>query len=213
MLNIWQIDSVADTTNHRINRRINEIKRQSTDYFFAKSYANIKRADSVKSPLLRTFYDSLSVADKNRLVENALNIVRSNASYLDSMTMNYTSDKEEIGRYLVEWHRKIVVCFACIILFFIGAPLGAIIKKGGLGVPVIVAVFFFLAYFILTEAFTSLAYEGTMPVWQAMWMPLLIFLPISIFLTYKAAKDSAIFDITSYYNWFIKLFKKNKKIA
>ena len=110
----------------------------------------------------------------------------------------------------VEWHKKIVVCFACIILFFVGAPLGAIIKKGGLGLPVVVAVFFFLAYFILTEAYTSLAYEGTIEVWQAMWAPLVIFLPISVFLTYKAAKDSAIFDVTIYYIWITKLFKKKQ---
>ena len=96
----------------------------------------------------------------------------------------------------------------CIILFFIGAPLGAIIKKGGLGMPVVISVFFFLAYYILTELFMNLALEGALPPWQALWMPLLIFLPISIFLTSKAAKDSVIFDATIYYTWINKLFKK-----
>src|SRR6185295_16500699 len=97
-------------------------------------------------------------------------------------------------RLLIEWHKKIVVSFACIILFFVGAPLGAIIKKGGLGLPVVVSVFFFLAYYILSEAFTSLAWDGTLPPYQAVWAPIFIFLPISVFLTYKAAKDSALFD-------------------
>ncbi|MCW3075972.1 MAG: putative permease, partial [Bacteroidetes bacterium] len=100
---------------------------------------------------------------------------------------------------------------ACIILFFVGAPLGAIIKKGGLGLPVVVAVFFFLAYFILTEAFTALAYDGVLPAWQAIWAPLVIFMPVSIFLTYKAANDSAIFDVSVYYMWIVNLFKKKKR--
>ncbi len=92
-----------------------------------------------------------------------------------------------------------------------GAPLGAIIKKGGLGLPVIVSVFFFLAYYILTEIYVSLAIDEKMPPHIAMWMPLLIFLPISIFVTIKAARDSAIFDITVYYNWINKLFKKSAR--
>jgi lipopolysaccharide export system permease protein len=117
-------------------------------------------------------------------------------------------EENHIKQYIMEWHKKIVVSFACIILFFIGAPLGAIIKKGGLGLPVIVSVFFFLSYYILTEMFNSLALDGLMPPWQALWAPLVIFLPISIFLTMKAANDSVIFDVTIYYSWFAKLFKK-----
>jgi lipopolysaccharide export system permease protein len=141
-----------------------------------------------------------------------MNITRSGASYIDAAEVNMKSEKQTVNQLNVEWHKKIVVSFACIILFFVGAPLGAIIKKGGLGLPVVVSVFFFLAYFILTEAYTSVAYDGTIPVWQAMWTPLVIFLPISVFLTYKAAKDSAIFDVTGYYIWISKLFK-NKKSA
>jgi lipopolysaccharide export system permease protein len=105
-----------------------------------------------------------------------------------------------------------VVCFACIVLFFIGAPLGAIIKKGGLGLPVIVAVFFFLAYYILTEIYVSLATEESMAPWQALWMPLVIFMPLSVFLTSRAAKDSTIFDATIYYTWIGKLFKNRNRV-
>ncbi len=212
MLNIWQIDSVADSTKRRLNKRIVELTRQSSDYFFTRTstFINAKQNNEVQN--INQFIDSLKPTEYYRVIENAQTNARSNLSYIDASISNIERDEMEINQFLVEWHKKIVVCFACIILFFVGAPLGAIIKKGGLGLPVVVAVLFFLAYFILTEAFTSLAYEGTMPVWQAMWAPLLIFLPISIFLTYKAAKDSAIFDVTIYYTWFTKLFK-NKKIA
>jgi len=212
MLNIWQIDSVADSTTRRLNKRVIELKRQSTDYFYARTTAFINTKNNLKNITVKKFMDSLKPAEFNRVIENALTTARSNLSYIDAASINFENDELEINRFLVEWHKKIVVCFACVILFFIGAPLGAIIKKGGLGLPVVVAVFFFLAYFILTEAFTSLAYEGTLPAWQAMWTPLLIFLPISIFLTYKAAKDSAIFDVTIYYSWMTKLFNP-KKVA
>lgn len=211
MMNIWQIDSVADSTKRLLNKRFYELERQSILFFYGRTSALVSKPNKQKIVSIKQFYDNLSPDEHHRSIENALNIARSAASYIDSAEQNEKSESASIDSMLVEWHKKIVVCFACIILFFIGAPLGAIIKKGGLGLPVVVAVFFFLAYFILTEAYTSLAYEGNIPVWQAMWAPLFIFAPISIFLTYKAAKDSAIFDITIYYLWIEKLFKKKTR--
>ena len=148
--------------------------------------------------------------DHHRLYDQALGYVRNNVGILDNAWNNRKNEEYTLLALDVEWHKKIVVCFACIVLFFIGAPLGAIIRKGGLGLPVVTAVFFFLAYYILTEAFFAIAIEGEMVAWQAMWAPLAIFLPISIFLTYKAAKDSALFDITSYLMFFQKLMKRSK---
>ncbi len=208
MMNIWQIDSIADSTKKMLNKRLNELQKQSLLYFYARTSNFVNDSSKTKFASIKQFYDSLKPNEHFRCIENALNIVRSAASYIDSSEQNQKNEIDTIDKLNIEWHKKIVVCFACIILFFVGAPLGAIIKKGGLGLPVVVAVFFFLAYFILTEAYTSLAYEGAMPVWRAMWTPLVIFLPISIFLTYKAAKDSAIFDVTIYYLWIGKLFKK-----
>ncbi len=210
MMNIWQIDSVADSTKRMLTKRIVELKKQSNQFFYGRTSNFIYLSKNKNSISIKQFYDSLNNSDYTRSVENALNIARSASSYIDSAIQNFELDKATVDKLNIEWHKKIVVCFACIILFFVGAPLGAIIKKGGLGLPVVIAVFFFLAYFILTEAYTSLAYEGEIKVWQAMWMPLVIFLPVSVFLTYKAAKDSAIFDITVYFIWFDKLFKKKK---
>jgi lipopolysaccharide export system permease protein len=208
MMNVWQLDSVADSTKRKMNRRYGEIRRQVNESFFYHTNHSIKNKLWKKEVSVKQFYDSLNYIGFKSCVENAQNISRTNAGYFDGLVVNMQSDKYDYLKYISEWHKRIVVCFACIILFFVGAPLGAIIKKGGLGLPVVVAVFFFLAYYILSEAFSSLAYDGTMPPWQAMWMPLIIFLPVSIFLTYKAAKDSALFDITGYIIWINKLFKK-----
>lgn len=212
MMNVWQIDSVADSTNRRLNRRYEDIGRQAREMFYGRTSTYIGAGHTTSVVPLRPFYDSLSKDQFNNAMQNALNLTRSAASNVNAFRVNVKSDRENVVRLEVEWHRKIVVCFACIVLFFVGAPLGAIIKKGGLGLPVIVAVFFFLAYYILTEIYVSLATEGSMEPWQALWMPLVIFMPLSVFLTSRAAKDSTIFDVTIYYTWIGKLFKKRNRV-
>jgi lipopolysaccharide export system permease protein len=216
MMNVWQLDSVADSTKRLINKRLIELNRQAKEYFYNRIAQKNREPDSIKAknknPVVHmdTFLTKLKKEEKEKLIEGALNQVRSNASYIDGCATNFRNDQEEYNSYLIEWHKKIVVCFACIVLFFVGAPLGAIIRKGGLGLPVVVAVMFFLAYFILTDAFMLLAIDGTVAPWLGMWSPVLIFLPISIYLTYKAANDSALFDFATYFGWIYKL-KLNKK--
>lgn len=214
MMNVWQLDSVADSTKRLMNKRFIELNRQSKDYFYNRISQKNREPDSIKAknknPIVEidSFISKLTKEQKEKLIEGALNQVRSNASYIDGFLNNFKNDVAEYNSYLIEWHKKIVVCFACIVLFFVGAPLGAIIKKGGLGLPVVVAVLFFLLYFILTDAFYVLALDGTVPPWLGMWTPVFIFLPISIFLTYKAANDSALFDFSTYFGWVYKLKKK-----
>jgi lipopolysaccharide export system permease protein len=112
--------------------------------------------------------------------------------------------KKTIARHEIEWHRKFTLSFACFILFFIGAPLGAIIKKGGLGMPVVVSVLFFIIFHIISITGEKFAREGVLPAYKGMWLASLILLPLGAILTYKATSDSALFDNTMY----IKFFKK-----
>jgi lipopolysaccharide export system permease protein len=212
MLNIWQLDSVADSTKRKMNNRFIEIRRQVNDNFYYRTLSFNKAKQPVKTADIKQFYDGLNNEQFNKCIDMALNISRTNSGYFDGIINSIESDKSDYLRFISQWHKRIVICFACIILFFVGAPLGAIIKKGGLGLPVVISVFFFLAYYILTEAFGTMAVDGTMAPWLAIWMPLIIFLPVSIFLTYKAAKDSALFDVGNYFQWLTGLFKR-KKIA
>lgn len=211
MLNIWQLDSVADSTHRVLQRRRDNLKVQALKNFYTRTSSFIQGNPKNNLINIRTFYDSLKIENFNSAIQNAQNVCRGAAGNIDAMQMNIDTDRDAEVRCQMEWHKKIVICFACIILFFIGAPLGAIIKKGGLGLPVIVSVFFFLAYYILTEIYMQLALERRMPPWQALWMPLVIFVPISVFLTYKAANDSVIFDVTIYYSWIGKIFKQKNK--
>jgi len=212
MLNVWQIDSVVDSTRRVLNRRINTLASQSQISFYGRTSSFLKTKSVFKPVIIQQFYDSLHTDQFNMAIQNALNITRTAAGNIDNFSLGKESEEMQINQFLMEWHKKIVVCFACIILFFVGAPLGAIIKKGGLGLPVIVSVFFFLAFYILTEMFNSLAIDNILPAWQALWAPLVIFLPISIFLTIKAANDSVIFDVTIYYTWLGKIFKKKAHV-
>jgi len=212
MLNVWQIDSVVDSTRRILNRRIDNLISQSKLSFYGRTSTLVRSANPYPHVKVKQFYDSLETASFNMAIQNALNIARTAAGNIDNYSVGKAGEEIQINQFLMEWHKKIVVCFACIILFFVGAPLGAIIKKGGLGLPVIVSVFFFLTFYILTEMFNSLAIDGILPAWQALWAPLVIFLPISIFLTVKAANDSAIFDVTVYYTWIGKLFKKKAHV-
>ncbi|MBX3164580.1 MAG: LptF/LptG family permease [Bacteroidetes bacterium] len=210
MLNIWQLDSVIDSTLLVQRRRMDNLNTQSAEFFYSRTASTLKREPAFPQTNIHLLYDSLNSTQFSQAIQNALTIARAASGNVDSFHQSIENEHHTLRGYLVEWHKKIVVCFACIILFFIGAPLGAIIKKGGLGLPVVISVLFFLAYYILTELFMSMAYDGTLQPLAALWLPLVIFLPISVFLTYKAAHDSAMFDLTAYYIWFEKLFKKKK---
>jgi len=210
MLNVWQLDSVADSTRRVLNRKISNLLNQSSSIYYSRLHNIMQSEKKFPEVKISDVYNTLPAYQYTQCVENALNIARSASGSLDGMNSSIGEEENSLRRYLIEWHSKLVICFACIVLFFVGAPLGAIIKKGGLGLPVIVAVFFFLAYYILTEMFHELALEGAVPPWQAIWTPLLIFLPVSIFLTYKAANDSVIFDLSSYYSRLLGFFQKKQ---
>lgn len=113
--------------------------------------------------------------------------------------------------YEIEWHRKIVLPLACFLFFFIGAPLGTIIRKGGIGVPLVVTVAFFAFYFVISIIGEKMAKSGDISVWFGMWLSTIIIFPMGIYLTYKAAMDSAILAPETYANLIKKItgfFKK-----
>lgn len=119
--------------------------------------------------------------------------------------------QKNIRLHQIEWHRKFVLSFACLIFFFIGAPLGAIIRKGGLGMPVVVSVILFIIYYIIDNVGYKLARDGVWIVWQGMWLSSMVLFPLGVFLTYKAMNDSALFNTEAYGNFFRKMLGLKKK--
>jgi lipopolysaccharide export system permease protein len=99
----------------------------------------------------------------------------------------------------IEWHRKFTLSFACFVLFLIGAPLGSIIRKGGLGTPLVLAIIFFVLFFLLNNFGEKLAKTGQWDLFYGMWMSSIILIPVGLFLTYKAMRDSQLFNQEFYY--------------
>ena len=114
------------------------------------------------------------------------------------MQNDFESKEGNIGNHKIEWHRKFTLSIACLILFFIGAPLGAIIRKGGLGMPVVISVLFFMVFHVLSITGEKLAKEGNWQAYEGMWLATLCLLPVGIFLSYKATSDSPIMEVDTY---------------
>lgn len=208
MMSVFQIAKELDTVDLDIAKKHKNLENQFSSYFLSRTLhtANFNK----EHQNLKKFYESLSKEDFRRSVENAQNLVRSSSGYIDSINDEIKGQHIKKTDFEMGWHKKINVSFACIILFFVGAPLGAIIRKGGMGLPVVVAVIFFLLYYIVTVVYDDLVMEGVYTIAFGSWFPLLLFLPLGIFLTYKAAKDSALFDLTAYIDTIKNVFKKKQ---
>ncbi len=150
---------------------------------------------------------TMSTFDKEELYQRAIGNVRNNSQMINQQLGEMYSRKKMVNNYPMEWHRKFTLSFACLIFFFIGAPLGAIIRKGGLGMPVVVSILMFIAYYILMITGEKFAREDAWSMVGGMWFSSLVFLPLGIWLTYKAATDSGVMNLESYQLFFKKLLK------
>lgn len=124
-----------------------------------------------------------------------------------------TEQDKLMRRHEIEMQRKFTLSFAVLVFFFIGAPLGAIIKKGGLGTPLVISVFLFIVYFIFDNMGYKMARDGKVIVWQGMWLSTIVLMPLGVFFTYKAVDDSAVFNIDAYKNFFNRLIGRRGKRA
>jgi len=209
MMDIWTIDYCLDSFNIEKSKKYTYLQNQYKNYFLSRTY-HTSSLDSTNYIKLNDFYKSLDVVQFKNSVENAQNLVRNSSGFIDSINNEVAGSNQNISSYRIGWHKKINMSFACIVLFFVGASLGAIIRKGGMGLPVVVAVLFFLLYYIITIVYEDLAIEGFYNVPFGSWFPLMVFFPIGIFLTIKAAKDSALFDLNLYLDPIKKIFNKTK---
>ncbi len=190
MLNVSQLSHVRDS--------ITGIEGEGT-----------KKIDNYIGKTFKVANDSLALNHENKAVDSAqtqkvtinraiadraINILNNAKLYVERQSEHSRYIKEQNRRYGVEVHRKFTFSLACLILFFLGAPLGAIIRKGGLGLPVVFAVIFFLIFHVLSITGEKMAVAGVAPIGLGMWMNIMSIAPISLWLTIKANQDSALFD-------------------
>lgn len=212
MLNLSQLNEFIDSLNQKTTKRKITFKQQLKEIYYPQLRTLLMKTNSSKNKIKDTItnFSTLPKATQLSIIESATNIARSSKVFVESTAQDIDIGNYTNAKYKAEWHRKFTLSIACLVLFFIGAPLGAIIRKGGLGMPVVISVVFFIIFHILSITGEKLANEGKISSSVGMWMATLILLPIGVFLTYKAKADSSLFDMDAYLNPIKKLFAKKE---
>ncbi|MEP7374812.1 MAG: LptF/LptG family permease [Chitinophagaceae bacterium] len=207
-----QLNKAIDSLKKENNR----IRKVLDDAVKVSAFKFTRYIDSTsgKKPGMDSLFKEAKSLD-DLIPDSAKYVVHSEAlsqiNSLNSATINRDvtmKDKEKtLRRHKIEWHRKIVLSMACLILFMIGAPLGSIIRKGGLGTPLIAAISFFMVFYFSTTVGEKFAKEDTLTPFAGMWLAAFVLVPIGLFLTYKAMRDSQLFNKEWYYRM-AKSFKE-----
>ena len=203
MLNLTQLQKQIDslTTIYELATKTARFNILYSFYDFQQSNADVAN----KKLRIDTVLKNKKVFGKNfkkdqwvSIVELAANSARQVQTTLADMNTNLKDQDRTIRKHEVEWWRKFTLSIACLILFFIGAPMGAIIRKGGLGLPLILAVLFFVLYHVISMTGEKSANAGALAPMVGMWLSSIVLLPIGIYLTYKATTDSPLLDADAY---------------
>jgi lipopolysaccharide export system permease protein len=216
MLTLEQLIFFEDSISRELNNRKEDYKK---DYYTRMAYyslVNPQKIDTIAEDqfIAVDFMKSGSPSSVQMQIDRAMSMVRSNKDHAYFSHENLRQWSRQLARYQIEFHRKFTLSFACVVLFLIGAPLGAIIRKGGFGLPVVISVLFFVVFHVLSITGEKFAREGVLAAHQGMWIASLVLLPVGIILTIKASTDSSLFDTDSYlkrFEKFIGVFRKNKE--
>ena len=195
MMNNSQLITAIDSINSKKNKKLNLFK------------SNVSKKINYNFQKLESNYNSnnLNLSNHNtKIYTNAISSVKHIKSMLNNIIADQNYSNKISIKHKVEWHRKWSLSAACIIFFLIGVPLGSIIKKGGFGMPVIISVGFFITYHIISVTSEKMVKESEMSVSEGMWIANLIFLPVGLFLIYKANTDSQFFSFGYIKQLFLK---------
>lgn len=217
MYNVFQLNDVVDSVvKHKERINLNFVKKAKETSLFYQYRDTIARenevADStILSPVIyQKQFLSLKDLDPDQLknaYSTTINSVRTAYEQLDSQVSFLNMFTRNLTSYYIEFHRKFALTVAIIILFFIGAPLGAIVRRGGFGAPVVIAALLFMVYFVLISIGDSLADQGVTSPAFGMWMPSFVMLPFAVLLMYSASNDLPINSWTTYK----RIFRRRRK--
>ncbi len=207
MLNMRQLGTTIDSLEHTTAAYTNQSRILLNSHIHLLSVLDSpwrsKAPVNVKDSFLQVLPDSV----RRNVMERAYSTFSNVKASTDISSTTYENDRKNLRLHLMTWHEKITMSIACLVLFMIGAPLGSIIRKGGIGLPLIFAVIFFVVFFLLNNFGRKFVKEDVMQPITGMWMATFVLLPVGIFLTYKAMDDSQLFN-REYYN---RLFRKLRK--
>ncbi len=233
MLNIKQLNLSVDSLDERFQerkdrykssfqRRFQNLSTLDTSAKVMKTVSAIDEADSLsvnsnqqdtlyklKWPLITNF----DKKEKTTMLDMALTAARSARDNVIFNKNDFNYQQENIRKHLIAWHKKFTLSIACLILFFIGAPMGAIIRKGGLGLPVVMAVLFFVIYHITSITGEKAAKVGDLDIVTGVWLSSIVLFPMGLFLTFKATTDAALLDVDSWKKMIKKIVPTKKKLS
>jgi lipopolysaccharide export system permease protein len=200
MLSVRQLQHALDSIKNNDVFYIKKTKAELAPYMRFMNYKDsVKLFDTIKVKPVQSFDEIIPAEEKASTIENVGYEFTSILSNLESLAIIYKEKIQSTAFHAIEWHRKFTLSFACIVLFLIGAPLGSIIRKGGLGTPMVLAVAFFVVFFLLNNFGEKLAKSGRWEAYAGMWLSSMLLIPIGLFLTYKAMRDSQLFNQEFYY--------------
>ncbi len=217
MLNLKQLTYYRDSVKNQIDSNLKSTFKIIKPFY--KQYTDTLNSKKLnpqiaKKQIIKNYKDVLQILpDCNKAAtiqaaKDQAHYIKEKLAVIESYNKDYT---DRWRGFMVEFHRKFTLSFSCLLLFFIGAPLGAIIRKGGLGLPVVMSVLFFLVYHIISTIGEKALKQGSVSPFLGMWIAIFVLTPLGVFLTYKATVDSALFDIDYYKQWFKKLLPKKDK--
>lgn len=194
--NYFKIEPKVVNTNDSIKARKDSLQK----------YAPPQKLD----PNINTdsIYQTLSVKEKKQALQIAMEASNRLKNSIESTDKSMSDRLRWIRKHQIAWYQKFSMSFACIIFFFIGAPLGAIIRKGGFGMPFLLSIILFMLYYVLSITGEKFVREEVLPVFIGSWLSSAVLFPLGVFVTYKATKDSVILNKEAYIDFFTKLAKK-----
>jgi len=179
-------------TNNLIKRNYFKRLNKNQDSVFMQDFAN------VESYPFDTLYQKFNSRLKGIIISSALSYARSAQTQIHSARNTMRNKKTWLNKHKIAWHKKFTYSFACLLLFFVGAPLGAIIRKGGMGLPTVISIVLFLMYYIISITGEKYGKEGAADPTLGMWVATIVFIPLGIYLTIQASKDRVVFNIDKY---------------
>ncbi len=212
MMNISQLKFYLDSFNVKGDSNLRSA------YTDLAQIARVYRLDTVSKKLpakpMKAYRDVLDLIPRDRKIQSlqsAKDQIRSVKEVLNRKELFEMDNEARLRGFLIELNRKFTMAVSCLVLFFIGAPLGAIIRKGGLGLPVVMSVLFFLIYHIISTIGEKSVKEGSLSPFFGMWVAIICLSPLGMFLTYKATVDSVLFDLEIYKRWFKQIISKKEE--
>lgn len=213
MLSMRQLNVAIDSIE-KVNNKIGG--RVKTDVLSILPFtANLDSNWKTTKPVIKkkTFEAVIPDSIRTEIKQRAGNKIASMQAANEASLSVYKEQSRTLRLYNIEWHKKLTLSLACLVLFMIGAPLGSIIRKGGLGTPMVFAIAFFMLFYFSSTSGEKFAKEGEWGMVPGMWFSFLILIPVGAFLTYKAMNDSQVFS-KDFYNRFLQklpFFKKRRQ--